>query len=464
MQIIRFSAKGWRARFDDGFDESNIARVADAFAYIWSEAKRGATVYVGYDTRYAALLHARVVARTLSMRGLRAIVSDAPCPTPALGWAVAQDDEAVGGVMISASGAASGYGGISARNDDGGPVSEEFYDAAARVVSSAPVEATGKFEERDIVSPYLEHLAQCVDSSVIAQASLSVVVDPMYGAGRGYLARLLRSMGCRVHEIHGETMADFGGLKPVPSEPWVETCKQAVRSFGCDAGLVLDGDADRFGLVDEKGRFVTPHRMVPLVMEHLVEDRGEHGRIVDTFSCSAYVRRQAVNLGCPFTAVPMGFSRVYREFVENDVLLGADEFGGVCVPKIFCERDGMLAALLVVELLAARKKSVSELVDELNENLGTMNYIRRNIQLDAASIQAFRNILPGLNPREVCGMKPSVVAHSDGLVLVFENDSWVQLRPSRTEPLVRACSEASDVELANRLAEEACKGALKALP
>lgn len=464
MQIIRFSAKGWRARFDDGFDEANVARVADAFAYIWNEAKPGANIYVGYDTRYAAVLHARSVARTLSARGLRAIVSAAPCPTPALGWSVAQDEESVGGVMITASGASSEFGGISARNGDGGPVSEEFYEAAARMVSSAPIDTSGEFEERDLVSPYLEYLSSCVNAELIAKASPSVVVDPMYGSGRGYLARLLRTMGCRVHEIHGDTMEDFGGLHPTPTEPWVVTCEQAVRSFGCDAGLVLDGDADRFGLIDDKGRFVTPHRMVPLVMAHLVEDRGETGRIVDTFSSSAYVRRQAAYLGCPFTAVPMGFSRIYREFIEGDVLLGADEFGGVCVPEYFNERDGLLTALLIVEFMAARGQKLSKLVDELDENLGTMHYIRRDIRLDAASIQAFRNILPGLNLHEVCGMHPVGVGHSDGLVLRFKNDSWVQLRPSRTEPLVRACAEAPHIRLANLLAEEACKGALRALP
>ncbi len=464
MQIIRFSAKGWRTRFDDGFDEVNVARIADAFAYIWARARPGATVYVGYDTRFAARRFAEAAARAIAGRGLKAVVSESPSPTPALGWTISRDDAAVGGIMITASGAPGEYGGISARGDDGGPVSDEFYDAAARIVSSAPVERIDEFMTADIVTPYLNHLVTTVDADVIAQKAPEVVVDAMHGSGRGYLASVLRRLGCRVHEIHGELLADFGGLQPTPVEPWVEVCEQAVRSFGCDVGFALDGDADRLGLVDGSGTFVTPHRMVPLVMQHLVEDRGELGRVVDTYSSSAYVRRQAERLGCPFTAVPMGFSRVYREFIENDVLIGADEFGGVCVPAHFKERDALLTALLVVEMICMRGQCLAQLVKELEENLGALHYIRRDMRLDAASIQAFRNILPGLYLPEVCGQRAVSVGHADGLVLRFGDDSWVQLRPSRTEPLVRACAEARDVRRAERLAEEACKGALRALP
>ena len=464
MQIIRFNAKGWRTRFDDGFNEVNVARIADAFGYIWSEARPKATVYVGYDTRFAGKRHAVVAAQTLASRGLVAIVSDAPCPTPALGWACQEDESAIGAVMITASGASCEYGGISARGYNGGPVSEEFYEAAARIVSSGHVASDGPYTEVDLMTPYVDHLASLVDSEAIEAAGLSVVVDAMYGSGRGYLARLLHRVGCRVHEIHGEHVSDFDGLHPTPTEPWVDSCERAVRTFNADAGIALDGDADRMALIDASGRFVTPHRMVPLVMDHLVVDRHEHGRIVDTFSSSAYVRRQAERLGCPFTAVPMGFVRVYGEFVEKDVLLGADEFGGVCVPSHLPERDGLLTALLLVEMMAVRGQSIAELVSELDNALGVMHYIRRDIRLDAASIQAFRNILPGLNLPEVCGLMPQMVGHSDGLVLRFADDSWVQLRPSRTDALVRACAEAPKARVAEALAEGACKGALAALP
>ena len=464
MRVIRFDNKGWRARFDDGFDEENVSRVADAFGYIWADAHPDATILVGYDTRFNGRRFAGIVAGVLASYGLRAVVSDVACPTPALGWNVAQANDVVGAVMLTASGASCEFGGITARAADGGPIADEFYEAAAQIMPPLPVTALGAFEYRDLVTPYVEHLRACVDVNAIANAAPHLVVDPMHGATRGVLADLLRSMGCRVHETHGDFQPDFGGLHPVPTEPWVDVCEQAVLAYGCDAGLALDGDGDRLGLVNEEGRFVTPHRMVPLIMEHLVEDRGERGRIVATFSSSAYIRRQAERLGCEFTIVPMGFSRIYREFVEGDVLLGAEERGGVCLPRHLVERDGLLSALLLVEHMATRGQGVKELVAEFEANVGEMHYIDRSIRLDAASIQAFRNVLPGLNIRKVCNMEPISIQHSDGLLLRFEDDSWVQLRPSRTEPLVRAIAEAPDAALAQRIAEECCQKALQHLP
>lgn len=464
MRIIHFDNKGWRARFDEGFDEENVSRIADAFGYIWSDARPGATVLVGYDTRFNGRSFAGVVAGVLASYGLRAIVSDSPCPTPALGWNIAHDEQAVGGVMLTASSASCEFGGITARAADGGPITDDFYMAAAQIMPPESIRDIGSFEYADFNMPYVAHLRSCVQADVIANAAPHVLVDPMHGSARGVLAGLLRSLGCRVHETHGDYQSDFGGLHPVPTEPWVDSCEQAVQTYGCDVGLALDCDGDRLGVVDAHGHFVTPHRVAPLIMEHLVRDRAEQGRVVSTFSCSAYLRRQADRLGCDFTAVPMGFSRIYREFIEGDVLFGADEFGGICVPDHLVERDGLLSALLMVEYLATRGLSVQELVDELNANVGVMHYIHQDIRLDAAAIQAFRNVLPGLYVRSVCGMEPVSIQHSDGLVLRFEDDSWVQLRPSRTEPLVRAVAEAPDAGFAQRLARQTCKEALRQVP
>lgn len=459
MRILRFNNKGWRERYNNGFDAENVARAADAFAYIWADAHPGATVLVGYDTRYQGKEFADVVGGVLSGYGLRAVVSDAPCPTPALGWNVAQDDQVVGGVMLTASSASCEYGGISARGADGGPVSDDFYDAATQIVTSAVISDRGEVEYADLTTPYLVHLKRCVDAEAIAEAAPHVVVDPMYGSARGYLAELLTDLGCRVTQIHADNAPDFGGLHPCPAEPWVDKCEQAIIQSHNTFGLVLDGDGDRLGIVDERGRFVTPHRMVPLILEHLVEDRLQSGRVVATHSSSAYVRRQAARLGCPFTMVPMGFTRIYREFVEGDVVLGSEELGGVCVPSHMAERDGLFAALLMVESVAMRGASIGDLVADLERNVGTMHYISRDIRLDAASIQSFRNVLPGLNLREVCGKEPVSVHHSDGLLLRFADDSWVQLRPSRTEPIVRANAEAPNVREAEALAEATCRAA-----
>lgn len=464
MRIIRFDNTGWRARFDDGFDRRNVGRAAAALGYIWSHARPGSTIYVGYDTRFDGAGMARAVGEALHGLGLRAIVSQEPCPTPALGWSVAHDENAVGGVMLTASSATSEFGGISARSADGGPVTEEFYEAATQVVSPTAPTIDIDVEYADLLGPYRNHLLTTVDTQAIARASLRLVADPMYGATRGFLADLLRRAGCEVLELHGEDLPDFGGLRPAPVTPWIETAQQAVRQHKCAGAFALDGDGDRLGVVDERGVFVTPHRMTPLIMEHLVKNRGYEGRIVRTYSSSAYISRQAERLGCPVTNVPMGFTSIYREFIDGDVLLGSEEYGGIAYPMHMPERDGIMSSLLLVEYLANSGATLGELTDELVEQLGVLHYIRRDIQLDVASIQSFRNILPGLNPKSVCGMRPVYVGHADGLVLRFEDDAWIQLRPSRTSSLVRARAEASSPEIAEKMVDEACQKALARLP
>ena len=464
MRIIRFDNLGWRARFDNGFNEENVARAAAALGTIWADALPGATVYVGYDTRYNGRGLARVVGGVLAGMGMRAVIAQEACPTPALGWAVAQDEAAIGGIMLTASSASSAYGGISARLSDGGPVSEDFYEVATQLVNLQQPEVSENVEYADLLSGYRASILEQVDVQAIADAAPSVVVDPLYGSARGILAGMLRSVGCRVLELHGDDVPDFGGLHPSPSEPWVDKAEQAVRQRNCDGAIVLDGDGDRLGLVDENGQFVIPHIMEALILEHLVRNRGQRGRVVTTWSSSAYIKRQAKRLDCAYTPVPMGFTRIYGEFVDRDVLMGCEELGGIAYPAHLAERDAILSAMLLVEYLAMSGANASDLVADLVSNLGEMHYINRDIRLDAASIQSFRNILPGLNLNKVCGMTPVSVGHADGLLLRFEDDSWVQLRPSRTKPLVRAYAEAHDRAVAKRLAEEACAEALAQLP
>lgn len=464
MRIIRFDNLGWRARFDDGFNEKNVARATAALGRIWADAQPGATVYVGYDTRYKGVVLACVVGGVLAAMGMRAVIAQAACPTPALGWTVAHDESAVGGVMLTASSASSAYGGISARLSDGGPVPEDFYEVATQLVTPLQPEVSKNVEYADLHERYRQSVLEQINVQAIADAAPRIVVDPLYGSARGFLASMLRSVGCRVLELHGDDVPDFGGLHPSPSEPWVDKAEQAVRQRGYDAAIVLDGDGDRLGLVDENGHFVTPHLMEALILEHLVGNRGQRGRVVATWSSSAYIKRQATRLGCAYTPVPMGFTRIYGEFIDRDVLMGCEELGGVAYPAHLAERDGILSAMLLIEYMAMSGAKVSDLVGSLVHNLGELHYITKDIRLDAASIQSFRNILPGLNLNTVCGKVPVSIGHVDGLLLRFEDDSWVQLRPSRTKPLVRACAEADDKAVAKRLAEEACAGALAQLP
>lgn len=454
--IIRFGNDGWRARFDDGFDADSVARVADALGLLWADGAPGATVYVGYDTRHDSVELARLAAGVIASYGLVVRVSDTPCPTPAVAWACANDPAAVGSVVITASELSCEYGGLLVRGADGGPATRDFIDALERAISLTPPSGRGAFEERDLVSPYLEALLARVDRGAISSARPRVVVDAMYGAASGHLARLLTEAGCDVVEIHVEQREDFGGIHPDPRDPWADACEQAVVAHGAQLGVLLDGDGDRAGVVDERGVLLPARVLVPMVLGDLVMAHGSHGRVVTTLTCSACIDREAERLGCEVTRVPVGFSRIYRETLEADVVMGVEEYGGVCVPDHLHERDGLLVCLLAVEMLARSGKTLSSMVSELEGAIGSMSYARRDLRLESATSQAFRNVLPGLNPGALAGREPVEVSHADGLKVQFEDDSWVLVRPSRTSSVVRVYAEAATARDRDELLSAAC--------
>ena len=454
--IIRFGADGWQARLDDGFDEVGVRRVADALGLLWAEAHPGATVLVGYDTRHNSAEYACVAASVLASFGLKSVVSDRPCPTPCVSWCCSKRDDAVGVVMLTASERSCEYGGLIVRGADGGPVSREFLDAVEQHISLEPPADSGDYQTENFVDPYLDDLVTLVDGPAIAAAGLSVVVDPMYGAGAGVLSAALDRLGCKVTEIHAGPCEDFCGLHPEPCDPWADECEEAVSATGADMGFLLDCDGDRAGVVDENGDILLPHELSPLILGHLVENRGEFGRVVVTLTCSARIARQAERLGCPLTSVPVGFSRIYREMREGDVVLGCEEDAGLSCPSHLPDRDGHLSCLLAAELAASSGLPLRRLVRGMGDRIGHMRYTRRDVRLDPAATQAFRNVLPGLNPGSVAGRRPVEVSHADGLRLQFDDGSWVLMRPSRSDPVVRVYSEAPTEGERDRLLDASC--------
>ncbi len=453
MAIIRFTPYGWRGRFDDDFNEDNVVRIAAAFGGAWTHRNVGDRIYVGYDGRYRGEAFALLAGSVLASFGLDVKVAEGVCPLPALAWTAAHDDRCAGVFMLSASESPCEYGGVLARRADGGPLAPAFLRDVERLMMADPLDARGEVGRIDAMGPYLAHLATMVDLDLIANAHLRVVLDPMYGAVNGHLYKLLEQAGCSVTELHGEPREDFGGIHPEPVEPWTDECEQVVVYQRADIGLVLDGDGDRATLIDEHGRLVSPHNLTPLILGHLVEGRGERGHVVTTLASSVRLERQAERLGLPVTCVPVGFDRIYGELLEDDVLMGAEEYGGICIPSHLWERDGMLVCLLALEMLAQTGAPLSDSVDGLADKVGRMDYTRRDIRLDAAAASSLANILPGLNPAEVMGMSPVAVNHAEGLRLSFADGSWTMLRPSRNTYMARVYAEAPTREKRDALVE-----------
>lgn len=457
MAIIRFGANGFRARFDEGFGSDAVVRSADALGRLWAQGHSGATVMVGYDTRHDGARLALLMGQVLASHGLVAKVAQEPCPTPALGWCAAHDPSCIGAVMLSASEAPCEYGGILLRGHDGGSVSTAFLAALDREVPPDPTPARGEALLADFITPYIEGLATEVDAAAIAASGLKVVADTMHGASGEAVRRLFQLLGCDVSYLHLQQREDFGGLHPLPAEPWVDECEQAVLQQGASCAIVLDGDGDRAALVDERGHLISRHDLVPLVVSHLVKGRGQHGRVVMTTATSSRLRRQAEQLDCDYTVVPVGFERIYDEAVEGDVLLGTEEYGGVCVPGHLMERDGLYACLLALELMAESGRPLSALVEEQSHALGTLYYGRKDMRIDTVQMQILSNLLPGLNPHTLAGMRPVGVSHTDGTGLEFEDGSWVLARVSRTDTVLRVYAEAPSARkrdlLLNRMVE-----------
>lgn len=445
---IHFGTDGWRAVIGADFTYDNLRRAADAAARVIAADSPGGLVLVGYDTRFEAGNFAHAAAEVLAARGLRVQLSDRYLPTPALCWAVAHDDDAVAGVMLTASHNPASYLGFKLRMADGGASPKSFTDRIEAELATAPPqsdpEAAARIETVDLVGPYLEALRAMVDADLIARAGLHVVVDPLYGAGQTYLAETLRSFGVEVTELHAEANPGFGGLHPEPIPPHIAEAQEYVREHGLDAAFITDGDADRIGAADGDGIFVNPHRIIALIARHLVEDRGMSGRIVKTLSTSVLVDRIARYLGSEVTTTPVGFKWIYEEMLKGDVLIGGEESGGIGIPSHVRERDGLLMALLLVEMMGQRKKGLGELVEELLETVGTMEYGRVDMRLTPDVMERFVASMPTLEPSVLAGLEVHEIIRADGIKFMLPDDAWLLLRTSGTEPLVRVYAEAAD--------------------
>lgn len=431
MGIIRFGTDGWRARLGEGFDEASVVRVAQALGVTWASRFRGATILVGYDTRRDSERLALLAGAVIASCGMQVVVSEGVCPTPALGWAIAQEASCVGGVMLTASEASHEYGGILVRQSDGGPVSSSFAEAVEMRIAGGPTRDRGSVERACLTDTYVAAVAQRLGHP-FTRRTPRIVLDTMYGAMAPCAKAVFEHMGCDVISIHDQSYPDFRGLHPDAREPWVDECERAVLNAHADLGVALDGDGDHMAIIDAKGFVVSPHDAAPLALEYQVlqPDAGE--RVVATFGTSVRLRRQAERLRCDYTMVPLGFDAVYREFIEGDVLLAADERGGICVPAHLPERDGLYAAGCAVAALCRHRESSSDVLATLTQELGPAEWGSRTIRLDASSVQRLRNLLPGINPALIAGEKPVALRHTGGLRAAFADDSWLLVSPSPT--------------------------------
>ncbi len=457
-QPIHFGTDGWRAIIGEDFTNDNLVRVVDAAARAFKEEaaapgeKKPGTLIVGHDCRQDAHAYAQLAAQVAASHGFDVKLSQSYCPTPALCWTISRDEEAVGGIMLTSSHNPAEYLGVKLRMSDGGASPQEFTNHVESLLEDCPTTERGAYSEVDIVGPYLEELKKAVDGEAIRAAGLRVVVDPLYGAGRIYLASVLRDLGVEVVEINCDEDPTFDGLHPEPIPPWVDRGREKVKELGFDAGFITDGDADRIGAVDENGDFVNPHRIIALLVAHMAEDKGQSGRVVSTITSSALLSRQCVRLGLELTTTPVGFKWIYNEMGKGDVMIGGEESGGIGLPGHVKERDGLLMALLLVETMAERHMGLKALVDDMFSKLGKMEFARQGLTISEQQMDRFhKEVIPCYSCDDCSGLQVLSIDRRDGIKLLLEGDAWVMMRPSGTEPLVRIYAEADTIEKVEEL-------------
>lgn len=463
MADIHFGTDGWRAIIGEDFTPDNLNRVVAAAARIFKEeavaagrdADAPGTLIVGHDCRQDAHAYAELAAQVAAGEGFNVLLTEDYCPTPTLCWSVAHNDDAVGGIMLTSSHNPAEYLGVKLRMADGGASPAEFTDRVEAVLPPEPTDILGPFQTADLMTDYLAALRELVDVEAIRGANLRVVCDPLYGAGRHYLADLLRDMGVEVVEIHNAEDPTFAGLHPEPIQPWVDEGLTKVGELGYDALFINDGDADRIAAGDSRGNYVNAHRIITLLTKHMV-DRGETGRVVSTVTASAMLDRMCRKLGLELVSTPVGFKWIYGEMEKGGVMIGGEESGGIGLPDHVKERDGLLMALLLTECMAQSGKDLGAIIDEMLADIGRLEFARRGLSITDGQMARFRaETVPAYTADEIAGKRVLDVDRRDGVKLLLEGDAWVMMRPSGTEPLVRIYAEAATTDEVNELLDAA---------
>jgi alpha-D-glucose phosphate-specific phosphoglucomutase len=479
---IRFGTDGWRAVISEDFTFENVRHVAQAIADYVAETRTEGEhqpVVVGFDTRFLSDRYAITVADVLAHNGLPVYLSKADCPTPALSLAV-KHLGAAGGVMITASHNPPRYNGIKFKSSFGGSampdettriealLERNLAEGRTPPSEMVPFKNAGKPDAGEIVRfdplpEYLKHLRTLVDFGVIARSGLRVAVDPMYGAGRGYIARWMRELGVMVAEIHGDLNPGFGGLHPEPIGRNLDKLSELVREGGYDIGLATDGDADRIGAVDAFGEFVSPHLIIALALRHLLE-QGKRGLVVKTISTTQIVNRLAAAHGLEVEETPVGFNYICDLMLKQPVLIGGEESGGISILGHIPEGDGILMGLLLLEIVAKAEVPLHELIAKLQHEFGPFSYDRIDQRVRPFSKKQLVAQLKASPPAEIGGQAVAKINDRDGIKYLMADDSWLLIRPSGTEPVLRIYAEAPSDTQVRQLLETGVALAERCLP
>jgi len=480
--MIKFGTSGWRGIIADDFTFDNVKVASQAIAdYVKADSRGKAvgsskkqslpTVVVGYDTRFHSENFAKTSSEVLAANGIKALFTKRDCPTPVIAFEILRTKSA-GGINFTASHNPPEYNGLKFSPSWGGPALPETTtaiekrcaelqeSAAKNEIKEMPFDEAkkkGLVSEIEPEKQYLKRIRELVDLRAIKKAKMSVVCDVLYGTGRGYLDEMLAESGCKVKVLHNYRDVLFGGHAPEPSKANLTELLALQKKEKFDLGLGTDGDADRFGIVDSDGSFITPNDMIALLLNHLVVTRKWKGVVARSVMTTHLVDAVAKKLGVEVRETPVGFKYIGEVMTKEKMIIGGEESGGLTIMGHVPEKDGILACLLAAEMVAVNRKPIKNILREIYSEVGTIMSTRLNFHLPLEKMIGIKEKLAKNPPSEIASLKVTKTVTLDGYKFILENGSWVGLRLSGTEPVVRIYVEADSKKNIDKLAEASKK-------
>ncbi len=454
---IRFGTSGWRAIIADEFTFENVQKVTESIcSYLKNESDAyGRAIIIGHDSRFMGETFSQVAAEIAESKGFRVLLCNHPTPTPTISHAI-RDQKAVAGINFTASHNPPEYQGIKFSTADGAPALPEITKQIEQNFengSKAANASGGSIEDFDPRLAYLDDLKTKVRLGVIASAKGKYAYDALWGTGRGYLDKILRDNGLECETIHDWRDVTFGGQPPEPGEEHIGELFEKVNSNDLTLGIATDGDGDRFGVIDGNGEFITPNSLIAVLTDYLYESRGWREGVARSVATSHLIDRVAKDRGIELYETPVGFKFIGELINKDKIILGGEESAGLSIKGHFPEKDGILACLLAAEAVAARGKSLTTQLEELYSRVGKLESGRIGVKLTDEVAAKLKTKL-AQEPSQIGGRQIERINRLDGVKFIFTDGSWMLMRPSGTEPMVRIYAESESKNVLEELLEQ----------
>lgn len=461
MTQIKFGTDGWRAVIAEDFTFDNVTRLSQAAADYWAAHPVAGTeprVIVGYDRRFLSDAFGRCAAEVFAGNGFRVVLTPDPTPTPSVSFAV-KHQHAIGGVMITASHNPPIFNGYKLKSHFGGSAEPATCKAVEGYLGCNPVRSTSlaaalkdrQITVQDVRPAHYAALKKLVDFKLIAKSRLRFAHEALFGVGAGCFDQILKGTTCKVTTLNGAHDPLFGGINPEPVEVNYRKSAAFLKTHPHDLCLVTDGDADRVGGMDGRGNYLSTHQLICLLLQHFIVNRQGRGRVVKALTTTSMVDKMCAAHGLELTETGVGFKYIAAEMIKGGVLLGAEESGGIGFPGHIPERDGIAAGLMLLEMLATERQPITRLMSRLEKEFGPHRYGRIDTRFPLERRAPLMECLKRNPPAKLLRSPLADLKAYDGVKFIAQDSSWLMLRGSGTEPILRIYAEAASDDAVQKL-------------